>query len=459
MSEKAPKKIFLLRVIHVCALAGLSLLPFPLLFLLLRCWLRTPSDRPVYLYQFLCTAVFFLGLGTSVFLQSRKKLRRISWLPDLLCYLIGIIPAVIGSYCGLYLGAASLIRTSLGVVVFFAWLIGTRAQGKGYYQVLTRNSYLFYIDFSVIAAIIYWFCRISFPFLALTLPFLFLTAIYGAAQNQHHLEYLMERRGHDFSQLPAKIRRYSLGILTVIMGVIFLLLIFRHGIAAFFTWILELLRTVGSWLFLLVFTTEPSDSITNNPSQSDVSGGALEQNFTSPLWNLFSLIMLAAAIYIFIRYGKRMWKWAVRFCKGLWQYLMNLITHGHGQNAFLHNSEYYVDKDISLEGNEELEENPLNGKQLHKKWRREKRKFLKMPDGPEKVKLGYELAAAGMRLKNIPLSPGDTPLEISHKAKPNLHTSLLTPAQTYNTLCYGQKNTDCTSSCELLKAALEELDS
>ena len=458
MSNTAPKKIFLLRVIHFCALAGLSLLPFPLLFLLLRCWLRTPSDHAVYLYQLLCSGVFFLGLAISIFLQKRKKLRRISWLPDFLCYLLGIIPAAIGSYCGLYLEAPALIRTVLGLVVFFAWLVGTRVQGKGYYQILTRNSYLFYINFSVAAAVIYWFCRLAFPFLAITLPFLFLTAIYGAAQNQHNLEYLMERRGHDFSQLPAKIRRYSLGILTVIMGAIFLLLIFRHGIAAFFNWVLELIRTVGSWLFLLFFTDEKPETISDIP-QTEVPDGVAEQGFTFLLWNLFTLILLAAAVYFLIRYGRRIWKWAVSFCKGLWQYLMNLITHDHGQNAFLRNSKYYVDKDIALEGNEELEENTLNGKQLHKKWRREKRKFLKMPDGPEKIKLGYELAAAGMRLKNIPLSPGDTPLEISHKAETSLHTSLLTPAQTYNAFCYGEKNTDCASSCELLKTALEELDS
>lgn len=458
MSDTAPKKIFLLRLIHVCALVGLSLLTMPLLFLLLRCWLRTPSDNAVYLYQLLCSGVFFLGLASSVFLQKRKKLRRVSWLPDFLCYLLGIIPAAVGSYCGLYLEASSLIRTMLGLVVFFAWLVGTRAQGKGYYQVLTRNSYLFYINFSVAAAVIYWFCRLAFPFLAITLPFLFLTAIYGAAQNQHNLEYLMERRGHDFSQLPAKIRRYSLGILTVIMGAIFLLLIFRHGIAAFFNWVLELIRTVGSWLFLLFFTDKKPETMSDIP-QTEVPDGMTEQGFTSPLWNVFTLVLLAAAVYFLIRYGRRMWKWAVSFCKGLWQYLMNLITHGHGQNAFLHNSEYYVDQDISLEGNEELEENTLSGKQLHKKWRREKRKFLKLSAGPEKVKLGYELAAAGMRLKNIPLSPGDTPLEISHKAEPNLHTSLLTPAQTYNALRYGEKNIDCASSCESLKEVLEELDS
>ncbi len=458
MSETAPKKIFLLRVIHVCALTGLSLLPMPLLFLLLRCWLRTPSDTPVYLYQLLCTGVFFLGLGVSIFLQSRKKLRRVSWLPDLLCYLIGIIPAAVGSYCGLYVGASSLIRTTLGLVVFFAWMIGTRAQGKGYYQVLTRNSYLFYINFSVAAAVIYWFCRITFPFLSLTLPFLFLTAIYGAARNQHNLEYLMERRGHDFSQLPAKIRRYSLGILTVIMGAIFLLLVFRHGIAAFFNWVLELIRTVGSWLFLLFFTDKKTE-ISSDIPQTEVPDGMTEPGFSSPLWNLVTLALLAAAVYILIRYGRKMWNWVVRFCKELWQYLMNLITHGHGENAFLHNSEYYVDKDISLKDSDQVDESTLSEKQKKKKWRREKRRFAKLPDGPEKVKLGYELAASGLRLKNFPLSPGDTPLEISHKAEAMLHTSLAAPAQTYSALCYGkQQNPPCTPSCETLKTVLEEID-
>lgn len=102
------------------------------------------------------------------------------------------------------------------------------------------------------------------------------------------------------------------------------------------------------------------------------------------------------------------------------------------EKAFLHNSEYYVDKDISLKDSDQVDESTLSEKQKKKKWRREKRRFAKLPDGPEKVKLGYELAASGLRLKNFPLSPGDTPLEISHKAEAMLHTSLAAPAQTYS---------------------------
>lgn len=170
MKSEQPKRNLLFPAIRLFSLLGLSLLTLPFL---LPYSLLFPFDAPVQslmLMQLLCTVLCFVGVGASAL--SQRFSHRFSWMGDLLTTLLGICIAIAGSILipqwftiSDWSMVPSWILSIPGFFLIFPWILGTRAQGKIYSDLLNRGSMTCYMVTSLIGSILFWWNHREFPLL------------------------------------------------------------------------------------------------------------------------------------------------------------------------------------------------------------------------------------------------------------------------------------------------------
>lgn len=447
------------------ALFCLSLLCYPFIHLYLDCLLQAPDETAAIQLQFVYTLCCFGGFALRNLLQKAKRLH-VSWATDLLSYLCGLLPAGLIALASSY-GFPSAVQIAWLVAgfSFFPWILGVRSQGKPYHDIFSRPAFSAYIIISFISFCIYSYQHfhapsVSFPPLPFIIPLLFATAAYGAGLNQGNLDLMMERRGHDFSQLPPKIRRYNIRLLCMIFAAICLLLILQQPILYGMQIFGEGLRNILVWLVHLLTMQESAEPESETPESVNQSPQGLpEAGEGSPWWNLLGILFLIAILFVIIQNRRVIANAIWEFLKKIQSSLLRLFSHSQQSSIKTKESEYYVDEDTLLSPSQEKQKRQ-SAKQKLRIWKREKRKFAKMPVGSEKLRFGYGLAIQGMELMNFSLLPCDTPLEIEKKYQSLLHQanlSQITPE--YNGIRYGNETLDVSSAIAELQSLLDELES
>lgn len=458
MPSEKEQKNWLLIAIRLFSLLALSLLCFPPTALYLQCLLHIPGISKVWLYQLLCAVVCFGGLGVSSLFQKLPFSEKRRWLCDFFSILLGVLPIAIGLVVGkFWFSLPDYAEIPAGIYLLFPWILGIRAQGKEYHSVVDRSLFTAFLVEGVCSVVIYAFNHETFPLLSFAICLLIFAAAYGVSRNQGNLDFLMERRGHSFSHLPARIRYYNIRLLAIILA----------GTAVFFLLCFPISSLVNGFFDLIrqwIASIPKGDTYYENgvlyaPVQTPESEMELPAGNSSPLWNILTVLIIVGLVVVLIRNGKKilsaLWHAWQRFLSAI----RRIMTQGQFAGPQKVESEYYVDEDIVLEDAPLAEEN-LTEKQQLRRWKRQYRQFRRMPEGSEKLRFGYGLAISGMKLKNFPLSPGDTPLEILEKTAPILQNSHLTyTTPTYNQVRYDTASQPKTGpSLEELQAVLEELE-
>lgn len=456
-SEKEPKN-WLLTAIRVFALLALSLLCFPPAALYLQCFLHIPGVSKVWQYQLLCTVVCFAGWGISTLFQKLPFSQKRRWLCDFLAVLVGVFPLLAGLAVGKWwFSLPDYTEIPAGVYLFFPWVLGIRAQGKEYHSILDRPLFTVFLVEGVGSVFLYVFNHEQFPLFSFVLCLLILSAAYGVSQNQGNLDFLMERRGHSFSHLPARIRYYNIRLLAIILAAmtVFFLLCFPISslVQEFFNLIRQLIASIPKG------ESYYENGVLYAPVQTPAPEAEMPAGGSSPWWNVLTVLIIIGLLVLLIRNGKKILRAILNTFQRFLLAMRRLMTRGQFADPQKIESEYYVDEDIVVEDAPLVEED-LTEKQQLRRWKRQYRQFRRMPGGRDKLRFGYGLAIAGMKLKNFPVSPGDTPLEILDKTASVLQNSHLTcTTPTYNQVRYDTTSQPETGpSLEELQAVLEELE-
>lgn len=460
MSTGKTKPILLLQAVRLFAVFGRSLLCFPFLpaGLLL---LGLPESWALPL-QTLCSALCFLGLGTVILLQKCSRGSR--WLWGLISWIAGLLPGAAGAlvvFFSLHLPLPDALL--LGAFLLLPWILGMLAQGKAYDQVLHRNFYLAYLVFSFCALAVYLFHQTAFSTVPYVVCLLLMASGYGLSLNQGNLDRLMERRGHSFSQLPERIRRYNVRLLALVLVGILILALFAGPLAQVGWGLLELawrgISLFFGWLSSFFATSsEPGE-------ETDTPMSPLLDESASGIWNvsvfLLGILVLVLAVILITKGGRallrRLGRALLEWLRRLLRWLESLLFRKSKADPEKIESEYFVDEDVRIAP--ALAEPPkdLTRRQRLRQWKKARRQFRQMPDGPEKFRFGYGLALEGAKLRGLPVSPGDTPLELSQKLSPALGESFANPVTpAYNRVRYGEKSEELPLG--ELQSLLEKLE-
>lgn len=460
MSTGKTKPILLLQAVRLFAVFGRSLLCFPFLpaGLLL---LGLPESWALPL-QAVCSALCFLGLGTVILLQKCSRGSRRLW--GLISWIAGLLPGAAGAFVGFFsLHLPLPDALLLGAFLLLPWILGMLAQGKAYDQVLHRNFYLAYLVFSFCALAVYLFHQTAFPTVPYVVCLLLMASGYGLSLNQGNLDRLMERRGHSFSQLPERIRRYNVRLLALVLVGILILALFAGPLAQVGWGLLELawrgISLFFGWLSSFFATSsEPGE-------ETDTPMSPLLDESASGIWNvsvfLLGILVLVLAVILITKGGRallrRLGRALLEWLRRLLHWLESLFFRKPKADPEKIESEYYVDEDVRIAP--ALAEPPkdLTRRQRLRQWKKARRQFRQMPDGPEKFRFGYGLALEGAKLRGLPVSPGDTPLELSQKLSPALGESFANPVTpAYNRVRYGEKSEELPLG--ELQSLLEKLE-
>ena len=460
MSTGKTKPILLLQAVRLFAVFGRSLLCFPFLpaGLLL---LGLPESWALPL-QTLCSALCFLGLGTVILLQKCSRGSR--WLWGLISWIAGLLPGAAGAlvvFFSLHLPLPDALL--LGAFLLLPWILGMLAQGKAYDQVLHRNFYLAYLVFSFCALAVYLFHQTAFPTVPYVVCLLLMASGYGLSLNQGNLDRLMERRGHSFSQLPERIRRYNVRLLALVLVGILILALFAGPLAQVGWGLLELawrgISLFFGWLSSFFATSsEPGE-------ETDTPMSPLLDESASGIWNvsvfLLGILVLVLAVILITKGGRallrRLGRALLEWLRRLLHWLESLLFRKSKADPEKIESEYFVDEDVRIAPALAEQPKDLTRRQRLRQWKKARRQFRQMPDGPEKFRFGYGLALEGAKLRGLPVSPGDTPLELSQKLSPALGESFANPVTpAYNRVRYGEKSEELPLG--ELQSLLEKLE-
>lgn len=465
MKSEQPKRNLLFPAIRLFSLLGLSLLTLPFL---LPYFLLFPFDAPVQslmLMQLLCTVLCFVGVGASAL--SQRFSHRFSWMGDLLTTLLGICIAIAGSFLipqwftiSDWSMVPSWILSIPGFFLIFPWILGTRAQGKIYSDLLNRGSMTCYMVTSLIGSILFWWNHRESPLLFYGVGLLALAAAFGLSRNQGNLDFLMARRGHDFASLPARIRYYNVRLLAVLLVILCAAAIFIRPITSGCLALLEIIKNLlGGLIGLLlsIFSSSGGQSEAQQPQSTPTPTPILEGTSWAG-WQILTFLIVLAAVVVLLFNLKKILIALLRVFRNLLERLAALFSREQFGGRYDGESEYYVDEDVALKP-EVSGDNLLSERQKRRLWRKQKRRFQRMEDSPEKLLLGYELAVQAMKMKppKFSLKNSDTPLEIAEKAAKSLRSpGIFRITDDYNANAYG--GAERTSALPQLRQMLDELE-
>lgn len=288
--------------------------------------------------------------------------------------------------------------------------------------------------------------------------FLIYIAVHFLVRNQSHIDRLMERRKHKMEDLPRWVRSYNLWLTSAVMAVIAILFLCKDWMVVGIQWASTMLGRgiTAVWLwFGSIFVHEGFQDF-HVPEHSDnweeVADVAVRGDHTTAmlLGYLLLAMLLAAGVWLIFRYhliGK-LW----RALKGL----LRQVKIGNSQDKELLEAEY-TDSETEL-NRKEREWKRIKNQNAYKLWRQRYRQFLKIKDEKLRYELGFALLADYYKLRGVPLTAGDTAIQIGAKAVQGKKLEEEASCQMvdgYHRLCYA--GSDCSiEQLSVLEEALRQ---
>lgn len=351
--------------------------------------------------------------------------------------------------------AIQITTTLLGI---FCFLMGTWYVFRDYRDILGEHTLLVSGALNLFLIFLLWCLRLedSYTYNYQSLIGVFLVSIvcFFIVKNQGNIDHLMERRHHDLSHLPKKIRYYNLALLAGILTVLITAFALRNQLAIllghvkdwFFAFIAAVIRFVG-WLVSLLVNDEPA---TPEPMEPDTPGMMPGQAGDQRDWT-FLLVLIILIALVLLR--KPIWR---AICSA-WNRVRNLFLsfwRRSGKAALNPTGNAYYDDHI-----EELTHTVKTKEE--KKWtkrrfRKEYKAYQSMPQNEQKLYFGYRLIQQWLVWSGHELLPSDTTWRICEKGSNQLASPQLSMAtDDYNEVYYGERT--CTEEdLRKIDAVLQE---
>lgn len=332
----------------------------------------------------------------------------------------------------------------LSAISVTAYLIGTWCYTAPYKDILSTNIISISVGLNLAVIFILWMLgkerNFSYSLSPFTVIFFMEILIFAVTRNQGNIDYLMERRQHNLSHLPKKIRYYNLSLLCVLAALTGLFYLFREQII----WIMKkILLGIRSGIILFIeFLRYLAELLSSDgelgeeavqPQQG--SGDMSAADNVSLGW-----IVILILIIVIIANRKSICNWLGRKLSRLAAIIKKFFLRSGSIKHYDDKSEYYYDKvyDIPLEQREKSRK--ASERASMRMLKKEYRTYQKMAVSEEKLRQGYKLLREWLLVSGVKIMPCDTTLEILQKQGEKLdHKALKIATICYNELEYGEK--------------------
>ena len=371
-------------------------------------------------------ALLFLVLGFCVGLLNRflrQKFKKLLWLrlSQAGCILLGIAVGLLGCR---FLGGT-------GLEYLFSGLLGGVWAFLGCLLSLVplQRFEFFLCALAYLAAVVVLSWRgFGYPITSYLIQFLLISAVFALELNFQNIDNLMQRRGHQMSHLPRRIRLFNLAAVLLAVGVLVLLVLFRRplmqgtGMVLGAVWgvIRFLLTPLRRWWNGLDDAGDPNFGQIDPDWEGDPQD-AFQQlvgpEDEGPAWDaqtqidVMIVIVSVLVVGLLIYFRRPIWEALRSFFRLLGDAISSLFHRLGAVRQFgLDESEYFTDEEVRLDESERL------GYSEQRAWKRDLKAYGKMAESREKYLAGWALTVQGLRLHGASIKLSDTPLEILDKA-------------------------------------------
>lgn len=411
----------------------------------------------------------WIGMAYKTFLHPRIEK---SCGPGLaLANLVSLLLAAASGALGVFLTARTprllsedfwielIPRIATALMFAGAFLGGSLAAERRYGDILTNVYFCVLVGADAICLILAHFLKLRTGGTALAVCLLIAAGVSALARNQSGIDFLMERRKHSLSHLPARMRWYSLALTGGGFALVALGFLLRGQIAGALRWCLAVLKKGVSLLLQWLLRDSGGEEVPEEPAlpdPDDMTPDMPPAENGSIFWTVFGYLVLAAGIVLLIYYRRQIFAALRALCRKIAGLLRQLIFRKGGRAAALDSSGDYRDDVEDLPREPAPESVKKRRPYDYRRWKRDYRAYRAMADGPEKAREGYRLAMLYLLLARAPLSPADTPEEILTKAGSRLPPELFRQVtEFYRQVRYRDGQT-CSQGMEALASLLFE---
>lgn len=235
--------------------------------------------------------------------------------------------------------------------------------------------------------------------------------------NQQNIDLMMERRRHDKTSLPGKIRVYNLMLVAALLILVFSGLFFANQIGAALIWVLKKVGLLFIYVFVfliwLASLGKGQDSGGNGGGGiSDLSGLAQDSQ-GSNWWNLLLILLIAVLVYLIVSNRKRIWEAICGFFSKLAAALYHFFLDCFKIQELGSAEGYYTEEIEELD----REERPTQPEGFRSRYAMKKalRHWRKTPDPVERVREGYRLLLMAYQTQKKAIASSDTTGQILMK--------------------------------------------
>ncbi len=313
----------------------------------------------------------------------------------------------------------------LGATAVLSFLIAGHAYFQEYGEVFNRK--ILYRNLKIqVSCMVFFFVlrpilvfsngwRLSLDYTASLVAMGIVFFLYLFIGNQNGIDFLMRRGQYKMANLPPKIRRYNLRLMSIVAVLLGAVLFLREPL-------LRLLRIVEEYAyrafrkliqFLFSHDSNQGTDFYEPEVQANNSGiGFLDRgsNQLGWLWNTIAILIVLFFLYYFRR-EILSWLEKVLHTISRWMKTRRKGTRQMSRRRKLEENEYYSDDETFLESS--VEDSLSSGEPLSiRRWKRDYRRYLRMSPGESRLISGYRLILRWLLLKGAKLTDSQTANEI-----------------------------------------------
>lgn len=390
-------------LLHFAAFASLLLAVYPVIAMVCtHAGLGTAHMWLMELYVMITGAAALFHA-----IMIRRIYRRKPVLVNISLYAAGAVFAVIGFMLCPFAGIFMKIIAAIGVLAVYQ--AGARLFFVEY-DILTHTYvYAGICTVFVLASAVIWFCDHSASFIWQAVVLLVISGVFSLCRNFAGIDTALQTAGDESAPLPKGILKYNRLLLCGIGAVLIVLVLLRRSIGSFLGRIagtaVRLLGKVFFW-FSGLFTGKEQESteLPENTGIPETSG--YERNDVITL--VCTVILMAAAVFVLVRYRDRIIKGIADFIRGLRKVFGRIFGRSYEKQESISEGGY-TDYYEEITG---TDKDALRKSRGSFNWKRELRRYRKMQDGHEKYRTGYSLLLYRLNAEGIPVSAELTPREL-----------------------------------------------
>ena len=378
---------------------------------------------------------------------------------------------LLGAGLILELAAFALLHFSADAPFFVAlaaliasYILVWKRSGKGYGEVVNQKVLTAYCVIAFITVAAFWAMKVDYARMAMVWGLFYLAGVYALTQNQSNFDFMMARRKHRMEHLPGVVRKRSLILTLLVVGMICVCVLLAPQIARLLEGFLQgvgmLLLAAVRFLWNLLPDSEPAEPAGETPSGGGDMGGMPGGAEGSPWWDyILWPVVIGVTLWLLYTYRDSIMRWFITLVRTCQAKGKGALVARPGRARMGGDGEgEYEDEVVELSASEVKEERRREGFRL-RDWKKALRAFRAMPAGSGKYREGYRLALNWLVWKKVPVEPADTPLAVLEKAKKLLPASdWAAVTDWYDYIRYGEPEKFPAESLPVLEKALSMME-